>query len=265
MKKIILIMAAMVAAFSANAQVSFKPNSNGLYLDYGNTLSLGRASNSRYLFYPQIMNGDESTQFFMVCENGNRSAQNEKVMTVDAEGGMILNGNKAGIQLWQYDVNLTQGMAAHVSLSFDQTNAAYSLSANGGHSPAPMYYKASTHYFKGDLNVSGRIECNGEFKVVEVNTDQINTKDIKINMNNVADYVFEKGYDLKDLYEVENYVNENKHLPGVPSAAEIESEGVSVSKMTNILLEKVEELTLHMIQLKKENEMLRQTIENMQK
>ena len=82
-------------------------------------------------------------------------------------------------------------------------------------------------------------------------------------MNNVADYVFAEDYNLKSLSEVENYVNEHKHLPGVPSAAEMEAEGISVSQMSNILLEKVEELTLHMIQLQKENAALKQEMENM--
>jgi hypothetical protein len=49
----------------------------------------------------------------------------------------------------------------------------------------------------------------------------------------------------------------------VPSAAEMEAEGISVSQMSNILLEKVEELTLHMIQLQKENAQLKQEMENM--
>ena len=65
------------------------------------------------------------------------------------------------------------------------------------------------------------------------------------------------------MSEAKNYVNEHKHLPGVPSAAEMEAEGISVSQMSNILLEKVEELTLHMIQLQKENAALKQEMENM--
>lgn len=71
------------------------------------------------------------------------------------------------------------------------------------------------------------------------------------------DYVFEDGYDLPTLDEVETHIEENGHLPGIPSAEEIAQNGVSLGDSQRMLLEKVEELTLYMIQLKKENESLR--------
>jgi len=86
-----------------------------------------------------------------------------------------------------------------------------------------------------------------------------------VDLNNAADYVFEDNYNLKSLKEVESYVKENKHLPGIPSAAEISQNGMSVSEMSNLLLEKVEELTLHLIQLEKENEALKAKVESLEK
>jgi hypothetical protein len=77
--------------------------------------------------------------------------------------------------------------------------------------------------------------------------------------------VFDENYDLKSLSEVESYVKENKHLPGIPSAEEIEQNGVSLSKMSNMLLEKVEELTLHLIRLEKENAELKAKFESLEK
>ncbi len=134
----------------------------------------------------------------------------------------------------------------------------------------PLTFQATSYNFtKGkvgigvekptaELDVNGSIKCTGSLDVVELNAN-----DIHMDMSNVADYVFADGYNLKSLSEVENYVNEHKHLPGVPSAAEMEAEGISVSKMSNLLLEKVEELTLHMIQLEKENAALKLEMENM--
>ncbi|MDA3883783.1 MAG: hypothetical protein PF481_10925 [Bacteroidales bacterium] len=66
------------------------------------------------------------------------------------------------------------------------------------------------------------------------------------------DYVFNTNYKLIPLNELENYINENKHLPGIPSAKEINEEGVDLGEMNKLLLEKVEELTLYIIQLQKE-------------
>jgi hypothetical protein len=66
-----------------------------------------------------------------------------------------------------------------------------------------------------------------------------------------SDYVFYEDYNLRSLSEVEQFVKENKHLPEVPSAAEFKKNGYSVGEMDDILLRKVEELTLYMIDMKK--------------
>jgi hypothetical protein len=70
---------------------------------------------------------------------------------------------------------------------------------------------------------------------------------------------------MKSLSEIEAFVKENKHLPGIPSAAEMSENGVSVSTMSNILLEKIEELTLHLIRLEKENAELKAEFESLEK
>ena len=78
------------------------------------------------------------------------------------------------------------------------------------------------------------------------------------------DYVFESTYDLKPLAEIETYIKENKHLPEVPSAKEMEKNGVQLGEMNMLLLKKVEELTLHLIELKKENDSLKVRVEKME-
>lgn len=125
-------------------------------------------------------------------------------------------------------------------------------------------YIASTHNFNGPLNMEGNIVCKDKIKVVEISSDQIRTKDIKVDINQAADYVFDEGYDLKSLNEIERYVKSNKHLPDIPSASDMAKDGVSLSEMSNLLLQKIEELTLHVIEmnkeinsLKKENEFLK--------
>lgn len=79
------------------------------------------------------------------------------------------------------------------------------------------------------------------------------------------DFVFNDEYKLKPLSEVENFIHEKGHLPGVPSASEISSNGINLGQMDAILLQKIEELTLHMIELEKKNELLKQQIIDLQK
>lgn len=66
------------------------------------------------------------------------------------------------------------------------------------------------------------------------------------------DYVFHQDYRLKPLHEVEQFVKTNKHLPGIPSAAQVEEKGLSMGEMQNKLLQKVEELTLYIIEQQKQ-------------
>jgi hypothetical protein len=83
----------------------------------------------------------------------------------------------------------------------------------------------------------------------------IHTQEVRVDMGVPGpDYVFEKNYDLLSLTELETYINQNKHLPEVPSAKEMEKDGLNLKEMNLILLKKVEELTLHLIEMKKEQE-----------
>jgi hypothetical protein len=84
----------------------------------------------------------------------------------------------------------------------------------------------------------------------------VHAKEVKVDLNVPGpDYVFEKDYNLMSLEEIKAYIEKHKHLPEVPSAKEMETNGVNLSEMNMILLKKVEELTLHVIELKKENEL----------
>ncbi len=71
-----------------------------------------------------------------------------------------------------------------------------------------------------------------------------------------ADYVFEKNYKLRSLQEVNAFIDKNGHLPEVPSAEEVKNNGVKLGEMDAILLKKIEELTLYMIEQNKKIEML---------
>ena len=84
----------------------------------------------------------------------------------------------------------------------------------------------------------------------------VKAKQIEVNSSGWSDFVFEDGYVLKDLEEVEAYIDKNNHLPDVPSEKEVMENGINLGKMDAILLQKIEELTLYMIELKKDNEAL---------
>ncbi|MBO9731711.1 MAG: hypothetical protein J7623_23930 [Chitinophaga sp.] len=79
----------------------------------------------------------------------------------------------------------------------------------------------------------------------------ITARQVKVTQTGWADYIFHKDYQLPTLAEVEKYVNTHQHLEGIPSAAEVEKDGVDVGEMNKKLLAKIEELTLYLIEQNK--------------
>ena len=79
-----------------------------------------------------------------------------------------------------------------------------------------------------------------------------------------GDYVFSDNYELTNLNELEQFIKENKHLPDIPSTTEVETNGIQLGEMQGKLLRKIEELTLYVIQLKKDNESLKSRINKLE-
>ena len=99
-------------------------------------------------------------------------------------------------------------------------------------------------------------EINGPEATISIGTSdhtktltvkgEIYTEGLIVN-STWSDYVFEANYELWPLKKVEKYIKANKHLPNIPSAKEVQAEGVSLGEMQARILAKVEELTLHII------------------
>ena len=95
----------------------------------------------------------------------------------------------------------------------------------------------------------------GSFKLAV--EGKIGAHEVVVTTEGWADFVFEPEYKLMSLSELESFVKTNKHLPEIPSAAEVQENGVSVGEMNAKLLQKIEELTLHVIEMNKEVEFLK--------
>lgn len=77
-------------------------------------------------------------------------------------------------------------------------------------------------------------------------------KELRVTLTDWPDYVFSDAYRLMPLGEVEGYIAKNGHLPQMPSAAEVEAEGADLGEITRLLMQKVEELTLYVIDLRRQ-------------
>jgi hypothetical protein len=111
-----------------------------------------------------------------------------------------------------------------------------------------QYYPNTMVMYNGMVGI-GTSETNGHRLAVN---GSISATEIKVEAQ-TADFVFEEDYQLKSLEEVEQFVQKNKHLPDVPSAKQMEEDGVGLAEMNKLLLQKVEELTLYLIDEHKKN------------
>lgn len=105
----------------------------------------------------------------------------------------------------------------------------------------------------GTLNPSHTLSVNGT----------IRAKEITVNTG-WSDFVFEDDYRLMALEEVEQYIHKHGHLPGIPSASEVDNNGVSLGDISAKLLQKIEEMTLHIIQQEKELRRLNAALQEVQ-
>ncbi len=108
-----------------------------------------------------------------------------------------------------------------------------------------------------DLRVGNKLDVAGTIRAEEVKVE-----------TGWADYVFHEDYELKSLSEVSSYIEENHHLPGIPTAEEVAENGIKLGEMNAKLLEKIEELTLYLIEqnekieiVLKENNEMKESIE----
>lgn len=160
----------------------------------------------------------------------------------DAEltsGGFIVSGDGAGLNI-AIDNNeiMARNNGAASTLFFNNDGGNVSMCDAGGSVMIGTAVPATGYL----LSVDGKVMC----------------EELKVQMSGSwPDYVFADNYALPSLYELEASIKQNKHLPGIPSAAVVEAEGIEVGAMQVQMMEKIEELTLYIIELQKQIDALK--------
>lgn len=114
-------------------------------------------------------------------------------------------------------------------------------------------------------NSSGKdpliVKINGVNKFKVASSGKTYTTEVNVVMSNAfPDYVFKKDYQLMPLGELEGFIAKNGHLPGMPTAEEVSVNGADLGELTRKLTEKVEELTIYMLQLEQKNKNLEEKL-----
>jgi hypothetical protein len=182
------------------------------------------------------------------------------ITTTGANDGMRIN-TSSGFTLWHGN-SLGTGSWNSITKSGDAGivygtgSQPFGSNANFGFVIAPWHSGMTGLRIDKDGNVGVATNDTKGYRFA-VNGDAMFTK-IKVKQyGNWPDYVFQNDYKLPSLAEVEEYINRHKHLPGMPSATDINNDGLDVWEGQAALLRKIEELTLYMIQQQKEIELLK--------
>lgn len=167
--------------------------------------------------------------------------------------------NVSYIDLENYDNNEGSGS------SYQLARVAAGMETNSGKNGFLRFYSSNS----GTLVERMRIRSNGKVRIGNITTPGdyrlyvergILAEKVRVAIENAADWaddVFDDHYELAEIEKVEEYIKTNKHLPNVPSANEVVAQGLDLAEMDAVLLRQVEELWLHVIELKKENEALK--------
>ena len=230
---------------SDNATISFGQNSNYIW----HTGLLYSAGNSTPNFYIS-----QSQQIY----NGSGTLVHTPELTISTNGNIGI-GTIAPLQLldieknadYQFRVGNTTGCGYNIGR---KVTTGY-LTFYGDQSGAIGYNFGGVNGTLMTINGNGNVSIGTTLPdptnaMLTVN-GTIHAKEVDVDVNIPADYVFKSDYNLMSLNDVEKYVKTNSHLPDIPSAEEITKNGFKMGEMQNKLLQKVEELTLYVIEQQK--------------
>lgn len=165
---------------------------------------------------------------------------------------------RGGSNTYYWRSNYQVSPTPYVATPYQETNGPahtyktaidYYVNSTGLTAPEVLYVKGiGSSYFHGNIGIGTADTKNYR---LAVNGSAIFTKAVVKAYGNWPDFVFEDSYQLPPLSTVEKYIRENKHLPEVPSAAEVAKNGLDLGTNQAVLLKKIEELTLYLIKQEK--------------
>ncbi len=190
--------------------------------------------------------------YLYLGSTGNRPINNQHAMVLSQTGGIQFgkgntnDGNGLGSDIIKMTIGSVNTMQSTSPMNIYALNDVVSFYRNGE--------SGGVTIGSNDLPTGYRLAVDG----------RIASEEVLVQLSgNWPDYVFEEEYDLMDLDQLESFIRKNNHLPGVPTASEVKEDGIEVGEMQKMQMEKIEELTLYIIELQKEIKKLKSKVDGL--
>ncbi|WP_461630294.1 hypothetical protein [Labilibaculum euxinus] len=180
---------------------------------------------------------------------GDYPTDNSNYQNVLSIGGI---GAETGLKIYKQDAGAQASFAG--SQNYQDAYVFEMTDSNDNTVDGSVVYGATgkddvfKHLFV--IQGNGNVGIGMKFPTAKLSVNgKINAKEVQVTATGWPDYVFEPNYSLLSLHELETFINENQHLPEIPSAKEVGEKGISLAEMDAKLLKKIEELSLYVIEL----------------
>jgi hypothetical protein len=259
-----------VSIIGGNTGMSIQPGGN----PYFGTLGFNRESATGAIFDAngsafQINNGGDDKNMHFQVYHGDGSPVTGDALVISGSNGNVGIGEPNPRVPLHVNGNIAASAAVdptNTYLQFERSGDQY-IGARVGNAYSMNGYRGNlvfeTNNGGGPQALSEGMRLTSEGNVAIGTTDPKGYKfavagnaiaeqmTVKLQAN-WPDYVFKRAYTLMPLADLKNYIDKNHHLPEIPSAAEIQKDGLNLGEMNGLLVKKVEELTLYLIEKEKE-------------
>jgi hypothetical protein len=265
MKKFLVLYFLTILALNCFSQnSSWTPSTNLLYSTPITTTKVGIGTSSpSYVLHVK----NNSTGWTNIVENNGCLVYSAYALSSSDGCGMHIRVNNSRSDRYALQIfdgsNYIFHAANNGKIGIGTSNPSNDISVNGTIDATKIGIGTTTP--SNDLSVNGIVDatkigigttCIPTGYILAVN-GSIKAKEVQVSLDDWCDYVFNKDYKIKSLSEVEAYISLHKHLPDVPSESDVKTNGgINIGEMNTILLKKVEEQMLYIIELNKRIEVL---------